>query len=760
MPAQHDKVVRTVCSPNCSGTCGVNAFVKNDRITKLEPASFPVPGFERICLKGIAMAMERLHHPDRLKYPLRRVGERGEDMWERITWEEAYADIAAKLQAAAAKHGPQTNAWLNMTGNYGFKAITSATRTANCLHGTALTNAGLMSDFAGFVEVMSSMGMPYCNEIGDIVNAKYIMLVGRNVADTAHSEMHFIFDAMEAGAKLVVVDPRFSRTAAKADEWLSPRPGTDAALTLGMIHEIVHAGLMDEDYLAAHTDCPFLVREDGRLLDMAEIAEGAEPGRVVLDAESGEPIAAMGASARLRGELKVTLLDGSVAKCRTTFEVMLEEWEQYTPEVASEICGVPAEQIRQTAHEYANTQPAWIWLGEGPQRYYDGQLAYRGWITLAALCGNIGKPYSGVNVIDGAHLMLLMNQPDEWAMPGGNAGTPLPGVKMLDAIADGDPYPIRSLWLAGYNFSTQSPYFKRFVEDALPKLDLFVVNEQVMTQTARYADYVLPVTSYFEDDMDLVGGGETWFVQLRRRAVEPIGESRNDYEIFAGLCEEMGAGEHWRMTPDEICEFALKNNKHPGIAAIDWPELREKGVVQVNIPRPRVPFGDKIFPTPSGRLELYHEAFVGSGEGVMTHKEPIESRRQPKAKIYPFTFITYKHVHSAHSTHLNLPLINQVLPEPRVEINPIDAASRGIATGDAVRVFNDRGSFTSTATVTEATPSGVLSMPQGWSHERFADGHPSDLGHIKPNAVQEAVIGEANYPVWDVLAQIELAGGN
>jgi molybdopterin-containing oxidoreductase family molybdopterin binding subunit len=780
-----DRVVRTVCSPNCEACCGVNAFVRDDRIYKLEPAAFPEEHHRRICLRGIAMAVQRLHHPDRLTHPLKRVGARGEGKWQRVSWDEALDDIAARLARTAAEHGSAANAWMTMTGNYGFKSMTASARIANSLRGTLFTNHGMMGDLAAMMGYLPTLGVPtVANEHSDLPHARYVLVLGRNPADTAHSEMHYLFDALENGARLCVVDPRFSRSAAKADEWVGLRPGTDAAFVIGLLNVLVAEERIDADYVRRHTNAPFLVRPDGRLLRWGELGaevrlvfdsapaaaavatggetDAADPSDfVVWSAVLDAPVPSRGAAAAqaaLGGTHTLALADGTAATCRTAWDRMLDVWAPYTPEHVAAICEIPAEQVRRVARDYASTNPAWIWLGAGLQRYHHGHLAHRSAITLAALTGNIGKDYAGANCIDGALFQLWYFAPEQWLAPGGRTGTRLPGTRMLETIASGSPQRIKSLWLQAYGFGTQAPNFDRFVREALPQLDLFVVTEQVMTGAAEYADYVLPCVSYFEDDEELVAGATDWYLQLRRRAVPPVGESRNDYEIFGAIAARLGQGEHWSMSAREVWRFVLDEHRNPLFASVDTATLERDGVVAIDIRRPHTPFKDLRFPTPSGRIELYTEQLLPFGEEVLLFREQLEGTRSTKAATYPFTLMSHKHVHTAHSQHTGLPWIRELLPEPRLEIAPGDAAGRGIADGDWVRVWNDRGRMVVRALVNPGIKSGTLAIPQGWWRKHFREGHYAELGHVVPNPAQDAII-ETNYPVWDVLVDVRKEEG-
>lgn len=750
------RVVRTVCSPNCSGACGINAYVKNDRIEKIEPAEFPDERFRRICLKGISMAMQRIHHPERLRYPLRRVGERGEGKWQRISWDEAFDFIAGELGRIRDTHGSRANAWTTMTGNYGITATTSPERMANVLEGTWFSYLGLMGDAGCSMGYLPTLGVfNTSNEWADLVGSKLVLIFARNLADTGHSEMHFLFGAMEAGARVVVIDPRFSRTASKADQWVSPRPGTDAAMLLGMIHVILERDLLDHEFVATRSNAPFLVRSDNQQLLREDDLYGNGSQQTMVWDERASCAVPSGSvkHVALYAEQEMTLADGARVLCRTGLSVMREAWQAFSPAQAAAICEIPEQVIVQLALDYAQQTPAAIWLGQGAQRYFNGHLAFRAAITLGALCGNIGKRHAGVNWSDGAMFRLLFSLPEEWRFPGGKRASEVRGTRMMEAITQGDPWPIKSLWLAGYGFGTQSPNFDRFVKDVLPQLDLFVITEQMMTPAADYADIVLPCVSYYEDEMDLVPSAENHYVQLRQRAIEPVGESLNDWQIFAGVAQRMGCGEHWSMPAEERCRYLIGNSSDPAVANIDTQALFEQGVARLDLPDPHVPFADGVFPTPSGRIELYTEQLAEHGQAVATYTEPFESSRKPVAQRYPLTLLTSHPMHTVHSQHTNLPWIRELVSEPRLEINPSDARARGIAEGDLVEVFNERGTVQVKALLSSSARPGSINLPQGWWPRDFPAGHYNDLVHVTNNPAQDAII-ESNFAIFD--NQVEL----
>jgi molybdopterin-containing oxidoreductase family molybdopterin binding subunit len=759
-----DRVIKTVCSPNCFGTCLLNVSVKDDRIIKVEPAAYPDPGFERICVKGIAMATERIHHPKRLRNPMIRAGARGENRWLEASWDDAYGYIAERIERVAARDGWKANAWLGMTGNYGARARRSKDRIANTLGGTLFTDLGLMGDLASLQGSITTLGTFASNESKDIVNAKYLLFAGRNTADTGHSEMKFVFDALERGAKLVVIDPRFSRTAAKADTWIALRPGSDTALVLGMMHVIISKGLMDEAFVSSHTNGPLLVDEStGALIRTRDLAPLASESFMVWDDAVGRAVPLRSAiMPRLRGSVDLFAEDGTHIRARTAFDLQWNEIRKFTPQVAAEICNILPESIEQLAIEYATADPAWLYISQGIGRYQTGHTQTRAYIALAAICGNIGKPFAGASLVDGPYLRLVKNLSPEWMTPTGTETHSLPGTRMMEAIIDDDPYPVRSLWLDTYGFATQGPLFKRFVQEALPKLDLFVINEQMLTPAVEYADVALPVVSYYEDDWELVGGGDIWYMMLRRRAINPVGTSRNDYEIYKGICERLGKGEHWQMSLEETAHLMLRTNADPLIRAIDWETLKRDKVARV--PRPLTdsadqiytPFSDLRFETPSGKIELYQEQFRDIGEAIIAHKEPAASKRRDSNKRFPLQLMTYKHVHSAHSTHTILDGVRELRKGPELEIYYKDAQARNIESGDEVIVFNDRGQFRVKAKLVDTLVAGLVALAQGWWHADYPEGHPSDLGHLDKSEYQSR-LSETNYAVFDISVDVRSA---
>lgn len=732
--------VRTVCTPNCCNTCGLVAHVAGGRIVKVEPAPLPDPGYTRICLKGLA-SLERQYHPERLKHPLRRVGDRGSGRWEEISWAAALDGIAARLQDIAERHGPRSVAFVTLTGSYGLLASNAANRFASVFGGSVPTRGTIMGDNGGNLGMLQALGRVTAHEPEDWANSRFLILWGRNLAETYMNDFRFILEAREKGARVVAIDPRFTPTAAQCDQWIPLRPGTDTALALALMHVILREGLYDRDFLARHTVAPFLVR--------------AGDGRFLRD-EAGEPVAwdlAVGRAVPA-GEARDPAMTGSYivgeTACAPAFQKLVDLVSGYPPERVEAITGVPAETVVGLAREYATTKPAAILLSQGAQRYFHGHQFFRAGVTLAALTGNLGVSGGGASSI----FIWPVHSAFDYAgfnFPEGRRYAALPGMMFYDAIAEGRPWPVRAAWFIGYNFLNQAADPNRTVRELFPKLELIVVSEQFLTATAEHADFVLPVTTFYESD-DLVPAYDNLYVQLQQKVVEPLGESRADLDVFGDLARRMGLGRYFEKTSEEFLADLL-NSGNPLLEGITLERLRREGAVRLNLPRPYVPYADRAFPTATGRVEFYSERLVEIEQELPVHLEPLEGPGTPQGQKYPLTLLTSHSRFSANSQHFALPHVAALCPEPLLEINPADAAARGIEHGKQVEVFNDRGRCLVKARVTPGIAPGALNLFQGWWPRDFAAGSQQSLtqGAVNPDQV---FIGEANWAIFDCAVEV------
>jgi anaerobic selenocysteine-containing dehydrogenase len=752
-----DRVVRTTCSPNCTGSCGQLAFVRDDRVVKIQQAAdFPDEVYNpRGCMKGLSFH-HNIHGADRIHTPLVRTGPRGSGEFREATWDEVLDQIAGEMKRIGETYGWDSIHVFGQVPGSGYVQKGANYRAAALLgmtHGTSF-------DFNGDLP----MGMPITfgvqnaeHETKDWANSRFLLIVGANPLDTRIPDAHFVLDAAERGARLVVVDPVFSTTAAKADTWLQPRPGTDAALALSLVNTILDEDLGDLDFVRTYTDGALLVRGDTgkRLLESDLSAEGDEGRYVVYDRATRAPVAIGtdrlgmpdGVDAALDGSYRVTLADGSVVEARPGWAHVTDEVGTWTPERVAGITGVAAETLRKLARAYASESPAAILMGGGSNHWYHGDLTGRAFALLAAVTGNIGRSGGGFSVYVGQYKVRLDVSP--WFNPGGQRAPIVPSIYFLrgptETMHPDIPYPesgYKGLFCTFANMFVQSPDLNRLYA-TLDELELIVVVDPQMTDTVRYADVVLPATTWYEKT-DLTATPVHPFVQIQQPAIPPVGESRSELWIWTELMKRIApdlAAEHFEPYDEEdAIRMILEAGSGP-----DGPSRGitlaglQQGPQRLNVPDPDIPFLSQIedlqpFPprslpatveatrafVPTGRIEFYKDfdRFIELGETVPTHKDPHDEGDE-----YPLTLLSPHSKWRIHSTYSNNPWLEEIHGgRPTVLIHPDDAASRSVGDGDQIEVFNGRGSCQAWAHVSEAARRGTATLPEGWWFRFFAAG--------------------------------------
>jgi len=727
-----ETVVRTVCPFGCGIACGILAHVKDGKLVKVEPGDFQ--DTSHICVRGLS-SPRLVYHPERLKYPLKRRGLRGEGQWERISWDEALGIIAEKLARIGQTYGTQSLAFVS-TG-VGIFANLVTVGFAGACQGTFILPAGL-GDSAGPCADIASYGAyqwfgeDYTNRFD---HPAFCLVWGNDPAVTEPFKWRRIREAKEKGTRLVVIDPLFTTTASKADEYIPIRPGTDAALALGMMNVILEKGLHDIAFLTRYTVAPLLVRSDnGLFLRMNDIVPDEVPEYLVWDVRKNAPIVHTAeAEPALTGTYDVHGIP-----CKPAFQLLSELIQQYPPRRAAEISGVPEDTICRLAIAYANAKPAAIYRGMGCTRgSLYGDLSFRAINTLAALTGNI-KVESPRNFIYNAATFLTHGVPQFVTL-----------LQMYETILTGEPHTIKSLWITRHNVVNQDPNFNKIVGELLPQLELVVVADLFMTTSARYADIVLPTCSHFEfDDLAApIGNGSHNFLQLQQKVIEPLYESRSDLDIYASLAKRMGIEGFLDKTPVEYLEMVLASG-HPSMEGITLAQLKEG-------PAPPTPYDAPPFATLSGRMEFYSERLKPFGQELPLYLEPSESPNRPLAKKYPLTFSSTHPKYRLHSMFANVSWIRELDLGPVLNINPADAAPRGIHDSSLVRTFNDRGEVQLKARVHQGIRPGLVNLSQGWSPGDYVKGTHQALTHETINPAQAAIY-EPNSAFYDTLVEVEL----
>ncbi len=748
------KLVRTVCDPNChaSPRCGITAHVEKGRIVKIEPGPFPLPEFDRrICAMGMAR-LEQQYHRDRLRYPLKRAGARGEGKWQRIGWDEAFDFIAARLHAIAGQFGSRSLAFFSGSGASGVLTRGAAQRFAAAIGATAQRAGGVDYGVPKGLEYMfgvpaSTYFKPGGHEFADAVNSRLVLLWGGNPADTRLVDFHFILEAQRRGAKIVSIDPNHTATAETADQWLSPRPGTDAALALALLHEILEQERHDKGFLQRYTNAPYLVRSDNQaFLRAADVDARAGAAYMVWDPSSQTVVSSDRATApALTGGYRLRLANGDTIECAPAFQLLRDLAASYPAERTAEITGIAAPAIRELGREIGFYKPMSVRIGYGVDRWYYCDYTARAAANLVVATGNIGIPGGGISVHDGSYAAPLNLR--SFRSPDGREAVTLDVISLMQAIEHGRPYPIRALWLSGSNmFNQTSANRARVLRDIVPKLELLVVVDQFMTDSAELADMVLPSCSIFEKN-DLVAG---MFLQLQRRAVEPEGESKADFDILAGLARRMGVAKYFAGAPEDYLREVLTSD-HVLLKGVTLERLQQEDAVLLNRrPEAYVAFADRKFKTASGRIEIYKEDLARHGAELPYYREPIEaSSDNPLCRRYPLILIFSHSRHRIHSSFANLEKIKQREPEPVVAIHPTDAERRGIVMNQFVRVYNQRGSAWLKCRLTADIKPGVVVIAEGYWVKDFNRGDPYSLTHEQVSPTSE------NYAFYDTLVQVE-----
>jgi anaerobic selenocysteine-containing dehydrogenase len=668
-------MVHAVCSHDCPDSCGILVTVDEGRAVKIEgDPSHPVTrGF--LCGK-VAKYLDRVYSPDRLLYPMRRrrgmpkgpagyggVRGREADAFERISWDEALDEIAARLGTIAAEFGPESVLPYSYAGTIGQLGYGSMDRRFFHRLGASQLDRTICST-AGEAAIASVYGIKLGPAPQDFAHAGLIVVWGGNVHGNNVHLWPFIEEARRNGARLVVIDPYRTRTAALADEHLAINLGTDAALALGMMHVILREGLEDAEYIARCTT-----------------------GFV---------------------ELKAQVLK-----------------EENAPEVVARATGIAAETIVRLARAYANAGrdgrgPAAIRLNYGIQRSQYGGNSVRAVCMLPLLTGAWRYKGGGLQLSTSGAFAFnskALRMPELMlASPLGRETRVVNMIRLGEALTTEDAGvggpPVKALFVYNSNPAAVAPNQNDVLRGML-RDDLFtVVHEQFFTDTVDYADVVLPAATFLETK-DVQGAYGHYYAQMSERAIEPLGEARNNVAMFGELALRMGFPEAcFRDHEDELIDQALAMDD-PWVAGITRERLEREGHVAVQMPVNAagdvLPFSTaEWFRTPSGRGELTPApVFVA----------PVESRAHAGDGVYPLEFLPRKSDNYLNSTFMNIPAHQKMEARTKgvLEMHEVDAGVRGIVTGDEVEVFNARGSMILRAVMNTQVAAGVVSARLDWN---------------------------------------------
>ena len=709
------QVVNTCSTFDCGGKCLIKAHMKDGAIARIDTRGVYEDDEANPCLKACVRGRSYRkwqYHPDRLQHPMKRVGKRGENKFEQISWDEAIEFIVSENERLLKEYGPLTR-YINIgTGDTGGTIVRANLAARFCdatgghvgnYNSVSMGNTGTATPYM-FGVASSGSSLP------SLKDTKLVILWGHNPAETIFGLSNYYFRQMkEYGCKFIVIDPRNSNTAIElADEWIPILPTTDNALMDAMAYVIVTEGLHDQKFLDT-----FVVG-----FDEEHLPEGVEANQSY--------------QAYLTGAA-----DGV----------------EKTPEWAEPICKVPADTIRRIAREYATTKPAALIEGWGPQRHVCGERTALGGGMLACLTGNVGVEGGWAGAYNG----FTRKSPVGMAPLPDSVDFKTVSVPMssgwIDAIddyttmtketgltgADKLEYPVKMLWNIASDFMMASnPDINRvraILEDE-SKVECIITSDVLMTPTAQWSDIVLPACTCFER----WNVGATWnngdYFILSQKLCEPLGEARSEYDWLAECADRMGVKDVFTggKTEEEWVRYIVEETakKYPEDDLPDFDTMLREGVAYFKKEEPRVAFQKQIedpknnpFETDSGKIELFSKKLYDMKNPdipATPHYVPVaEGPGGELAAAYPLQLIGWKTKARDNSSYFTHPWLVQT-QDTELWINPIDAEARGIADGDEVKVLNDRGAMKIPAKVTTRIVPGCVAAPTGSWYSPDAEG--------------------------------------
>jgi anaerobic selenocysteine-containing dehydrogenase len=661
--------------------------VERGEATKVAGASDHPTTDGFLCTK-VNRYLERTYSPQRVLYPMKRVGEKGKGIFARITWDEALDTIAERFKSIAdSTAGPQAILPYSYAGTMGLLQGSSMDRRFFHRLGASLLDRTICAS-AGAAGYKATIGASVGTDPERFDEAKLIIIWGSNPITSNVHLWPKIVEARRRGARIIAIDPYRSLSAEKCDQHLALLPGTDAALALGIMHILINEDLLDHDYLAQYT---------------------------------------------------------------IGFDQLRERTLQYPPDLVARITGLSAETIVNLAREYGTIKPAAIRLNYGLQRHAGGGMAVRTITCLPALTGAWRDPAGGVLLSTsgtfGINTAALERPELIWNNPRTiNMST------IGDALLDTSDPPIKAVYVYNSNPVAVAPDSRRVVA-GFSRSDLFtVVHEIFQTDTADYADILLPATTQLEQ-FDLHKAYGHLYLLVNNPAIEPLGEAKPNTEVFRLLAERLGFGEDcFQDSDEEMARQAIRSN-HRWMPATTLEDLKEKGWLRLNVPERFAPFAEGNFLTPSGKCEFYSETLRKQGmDPLPTYIPPRESFQSAPdlAKKYPLALLTPPAHNFLNSSFANLPSFIRAEKEPMLDLHPDDATTRGIKHGAKVRIFNDRGEFTARARLTDKARPGVAVALSIWWKKLSPDGY--NANDVTSQALTD--LGQAA-TFYDVLVEVE-----
>jgi anaerobic selenocysteine-containing dehydrogenase len=781
------KIIATTtwsAGPGCHGGCGVLAHIRDGKLEKIEGDPDHPWNNGRLCARCLAMT-QYVNHPDRLTLPLKRVGERGEGKWKEISWDEAYGLIEEKMGRIREDFGPESMIFSMGTGRDIGPWI--------CMLAYAFGSPNVMFALSGIacysprIAAVDTIQGDYCiMDAAQWLPDRYddprykvpecIVIWGYNIPASCPDNVfgHWIIDLMKKGTKIIAIDPRLTWFTSRAKKWLKLRPGTDGALAMGFLYEIIDKGIYDKDFVEKWTNAPHLIRTDtGKLLRESDLVEGGNSSNFVAwDSKANKPVVwdsenveytSEDVKPSLEGTFRVDLFKGTAVAARTVWSVFCEEVNKYPLDRVSEITGVPVDDIAEAAQFYAKSKPAAIHWGVPIDMTPAITPTTQAIANLWCLTGNLDIP--GGNVISRFAFDAVA-----YALPGAKGVIKLASKDMdkkrigadrygplnkfiwraqtdlvLEQIFTEDPYPIKGMWIQTCNPLAGIGMEPKKWAKALKKLDFIAVVDLFMNPTAQLADIVLPAATFLEKD-----GVRSWWVPLQtiNKAIE-VEECKPDIEINFELAKRFDPNFRWT----DIYELFDEILEPSGMT---FKELQKKGWAFPPEGHPSAPYHrfekgllrpDKKpgFRTPSGKMELYSTLREEWGYEPVAHYEepPFTPVSRPDLfKKYPLILSTGRRSPAYfHAEHRNIPWLRNIDPDPVIEIHPDTAKPLDIGNGEWVWVENWLGRCKLKAKVTLIVPPWMVMAAHGWWFPEKPGAEPSLFGVWESNINQLIPMG-------------------
>ncbi len=683
---QEMKIIHAACPHDCPDTCAMLVEVEGGRATKVsgDPDHPPTQGF--LCTK-VARYLERVYNPDRLLYPMRRIGAKGEGRFERISWDEALETIVKRFQQISeSSDGPESILPYSYGGTMGI--VNNGSMDRRFFHRLGASKlARTICSAAGGEALRLTVGAKIGTDMENFHRARLIVLWGTN---TLSSNIHLwpqIKEALANGARLIGVDPYRNHTHDHCHQFIQVRPGTDAALALAMMNVIISEGLEDRDYIDRYT---------------------------------------------------------------LGFDKLRERAAEFPPARAAQICGVSEKEIESFAREYATTRPAVIRVNYGLQRHAGGGMAVRAVASLPAVTGSWRDAGGGVLLSTSGMFAFDQNVLERPDLIPGNPRT-INMSRLGEALTEADPA-VRAIYVYNSNPAAVAPDQSK-VLTGFRREDLFtVVHDQFQTDTADYADILLPATTQLEH-RDMVKPYGHYYLVYNEPAIPPLGEAKPNWEVFHLLARRMGFDDAcFGDTDEDIIRQAIATDYAP-LRGITFDQLKQQGWARLNLPETFAPFADGRFLTPSGKCEFFSETLEQAGldplPAFIPPRESPDSAPELAAR-FPLQLISPPANSFLNTTFSHLSSFLKSEREPFIQLSAKDAGHRGIDDGDTVRVWNDRGECRLVARITDRVKPGVAVALSIWWN-KLSPGH----ANVNQLVSQELTDIGAGATFFDNLVEVE-----